>query len=167
MPSSQTKQIEIGQTRIRNLFGMTANTSMLFYVPSKFCWGMYTLQAMRDLIKSRNVYLRNLENNRKNVREGFETNSKACFLPIRHLEIRESFGRVWISISLRPPEHAHWTKHEQPTVLSDGMLRELFGNKPTIKRITSIQVRIYGPRLGVVKGMLRRKPGIQRIYVKL
>ena len=36
--------------------------------------------------------------------------------------------------------------------------RELFGNKPTSKRITSIQVRIYGPRLGVVKGMLQRKP---------
>ena len=33
------------------------------------------------------------------------------------------------------------------------------------KELLLIQVRIYGPRLGVVKGMLRRKPGIQRIQL--
>jgi hypothetical protein len=49
--------------------------------------------------------------------------------------------------------------------ISDEMLLQLLGDTPANRRVSSIQVRIYGPQLGVVKGMLRRKPGIQKIQL--
>ena len=49
--------------------------------------------------------------------------------------------------------------------ISDVMFRELFGKHLACKRITTIQVRMYSPRLGVIRSMLRRKLVIEKIHL--
>ena len=49
--------------------------------------------------------------------------------------------------------------------ISDVMFRELFGKHLACKSITTIQVRMYSPRLGVIRSMLRRKLGIEKIHL--
>jgi hypothetical protein len=48
--------------------------------------------------------------------------------------------------------------------ISDDLLAELLGNV-TNKNNLAIQVRVFGPRLGVFKGMLCRKPGITGVQL--
>ena len=49
--------------------------------------------------------------------------------------------------------------------ISDVMFRELFGKHLACKRITTIQVRMYSPRLSVIRSMLRRKLVIEKIHL--
>lgn len=47
-----------------------------------------------------------------------------------------------------------------------GYIRRLLGNHAVGKRTTSLQVRIFAPRLGVIKGVLEEKAGITKIQIR-
>ena len=48
--------------------------------------------------------------------------------------------------------------------ISDDLIQELLGNRDNRNNL-AIQVRVFGPRLGVYKGMLCRKPGISGVQL--
>lgn len=69
-------------------------------------------------------------------------------------------------------EHFEDIPEPQPSTESGGcgfipqeLLYGLVAGRPNADRITSIQVRIFGPRLGVLKGMLTLRRNIQKIQL--
>ncbi|CAE7657210.1 unnamed protein product [Symbiodinium microadriaticum] len=79
-----------------------------------------------------------------------------------------SSGTVYKSTA----EHFEDIPEPQPSTESGGcgfipqeLLYGLVAGRPNADRITSIQVRIFGPRLGVLKGMLTLRRNIQKIQL--
>ncbi|CAE7326310.1 RDR2 [Symbiodinium sp. CCMP2592] len=91
----------------------------------------------------------------------------SCKIAAR-LELMQSSGTVYKSTA----EHFEDIPEPQPSTESGGcgfipqeLLYELVAGRPHASSITSIQVRIFGPRLGVLKGLLTLRRNIQKIQL--
>ena len=86
-------------------------------------------------------------------------------MAVARLELMQSpaaEGAIW-DLKSSDFERIQENGHVGSGFIPDMILENLLGNKARAKRTLAIQVRIFGPKLGVLKGMLFRKQGISKI----